>query len=250
MLRTSLVDIPRLGSSTLASLLSYENPRLTDYQRIAGESISALLAKGRRDVGEAFSQHWYKRSDADFSHRMTFEQMREGVKDRAHQLLGAHLKDELLLIDLGGRHHTMAALANCLQVRNLITVDINVHEGFSERRSSDSYFTKSFSEFTLSPPTTTRLMSSPADMLYFIAQLPSRSCSISINGIDKYIVTADYAQALATEIERVVRVGGVVFGECSLPLNPHKGMIKSLDFERLSSSDAWGIGCDVLVRRR
>jgi hypothetical protein len=93
-------------------------------------------------------------------------------------------------------------------------------------------------------------MSSPADMLYFIAQLPSRSCSISINGIDKYIVTADYAQALATEIERVVRVGGVVFGECSLPLNPHKGMIKSLDFERLSSSDAWGIGCDVLVRRR
>lgn len=51
------------------------------------------------------------------------------------------------------------------------------------------------------------------DMLTVLARLPSACANITVNGIDRALIkNQEYHKALAHEIERVVRPGGIVFG--------------------------------------
>ncbi|MEI8230108.1 MAG: hypothetical protein WCG83_03135 [Candidatus Peregrinibacteria bacterium] len=60
-----------------------------------------------------------------------------------------------------------------------------------------------------------------ADMLDFVARMPAGSACLQINGIDTTQIQAfEYHQALAREIGRVIRGGGIVFGCDSTALDP------------------------------
>lgn len=62
------------------------------------------------------------------------------------------------------------------------------------------------------------------DMLAFLAKQPSRSMSVTINGIDDCVIEEEaYARAVGEEISRVVPVGGLAFGHCAWPLRYLKG---------------------------
>lgn len=71
------------------------------------------------------------------------------------------------------------------------------------------------------------------DMLTTIAKAPSNSANITINGIDFNIVSSeDYNKALAQEIVRVCRQGGIIFGISSEALSfIDQGIASREDFE-------------------
>jgi len=73
-----------------------------------------------------------------------------------------------------------------------------------------------------------------ADMLDFLEHVPDNSCCITINGIDYNLgINDDYHKALATEMARVCKPGGIVFGVSSDSLNILK---RNPDFEVLKES--------------
>jgi hypothetical protein len=63
-----------------------------------------------------------------------------------------------------------------------------------------------------------------SDMLAFLAKQPSRSMSVTINGIDSCVIEQEaYAAAVGEEVSRVVPAGGLAFGYHAWPLRFLKG---------------------------
>ena len=210
------VGKPEAGKLSLRQFLTYENPNISHYQELIQREYSA--SEGLR-LNDSFSDLWapvfFNREETDDTRRF----QPDSRYKKALPYLVEKLQGEVL-IDLGGaRNIVIPSLAKKCGVLRCIDVDV-MSEGeipigpnfdpFTGRRQMypDVGF---LTEEELRKQMEWIIVK--ADMLNFIARLPSSSVNFSINGIDSNIIkTREYGDALMAEIKRTTKVGGVVFG--------------------------------------
>lgn len=228
------------GKFVLRDFLSYNNPRLQEYHRLAERLGSEWSPK-------AYSKDWYKLFDPKNSERYK----------KAIDLFKSKLGGKLL-VDLGGygsRTHfsfsnedkvidppgtffaaLMGEFAEKMGAQTYICVDTQTmsREGLNLRplgekvdlmteepyASSVDYESrlKQAEHFRkgarMADNSETQLVMVQSDMLDFIARMPDNSGNFTLNGIDTYIIDLPvYHKALADELERVTAVGGIIFGD-------------------------------------
>lgn len=120
------------------------------------------------------------------------------LRNEVDQSLFARALGGQLLIDCGaGKEYWMRKFAQDFHVGLLFEIDA----AYQRTKVIDAGF----------PPI--RIFFQKGDMLDVLARIPSRSANVTINGIDRTVITDDdYHKALADEIERVIHSDGIVFG--------------------------------------
>ena len=129
----------------------------------------------------------------------------------AHHFLG-RLTGELV-VDIGcGPGSTFRTLLHNYQPKGYLGVDL-LRPGGPYAWKQSKRFNARAAELTAGTHGINGRMLH-ADALSVVAKLPDTSVSVVLNGIDKLIMDPDseYGQALTGEIDRVIRVGGVVLG--------------------------------------
>ena len=170
---------------------------LIDSERSISEEYRHLIkTQERRDhyrsQNSAFSDAWGLGISSEL----------KDPEDR--QWFADHLKNKIL-IDLGGANGSMCQFSADYGLSTYICVDR--FEG-ALGASKEFNVNESLREIDV-----------VADMLDFLTRIKSRSASITINGIDNFIVDNHaYRTALAEEMLRVVSPGGLIFGANSDPL--------------------------------
>ena len=111
-----------------------------------------------------------------------------------------------ILVDLGGGvwNETMRSLAAEHSAKGYVNVDMHAFAG-------DSSITKPSKIY----PDKSAAIGVKADMLDFVSHMKDDSASFTINGIDETILwyeEHEYNEALAKQILRATKIGGVIFG--------------------------------------
>ncbi|MFA5022851.1 MAG: hypothetical protein WC385_02430 [Candidatus Paceibacterota bacterium] len=198
-----------LAVLNLDELLTYENPNAEEYKKLIDEaSAEAELAvsnPGRaktlsRSAGGAayftnFSMHWWSVCTQNL---------------KTNDLLKSKFNGGTL-VNLGAG--TPSPFLEILDNGTIINVDKYAfgHSGIKKSIELVKMYTEKeggVDSFCVS-----------ADMLDFISRLPSNSVNIEVDGVDYDIIhNPEYHKALAREILRVTKKGGLVIGTQSNPL--------------------------------
>jgi hypothetical protein len=135
------------------------------------------------------------------------------VATKIRDYLRTKLKDDIL-IDLGGGYGRMFFAAEDLGVGTYINVDkmITHQTDYNPFEAVCNHFQESLIKDLGGEELKARRINVAADMLFFLTLLPDNSVNIAINGIDRTIVDSKYSKALANEIIRVTKKGGVILG--------------------------------------
>lgn len=209
VLRKSRKEIPSKEAG-LGSWRSYDNPNKNYYQEVIRNAEEVT-----RDFNTPHSDHWDRLSDRpDFSEEQ-IEQAREAREFFRTKLKGG------IVVNLGGWKSPFVKILGKEGPKEVINVDKHMHykwdiDGYWERREKDEPDIPIDSnrvdlEENLSDGRRVKYVR--ADMLDFISQLPDNSVNIEIDGIDFNVIAhREYHQALAREIIRVLKKGGIVFG--------------------------------------
>jgi hypothetical protein len=181
---------------SLKEFLSYENPNKGQYENLIRVVAASQSHYDIEDMDEA-------RTNFDFKWRLALRQ------EQGKELLN-YLSQKIggeILIDLGGSSGSMESVARIVGAKTYITVDKYI----AKDSPVDVYANLSTqSKKNASDPDKVMVK---ADLLEFVSKLPDASVNVTINGIDGLIIPeSDYHKALANEIIRVAKNGGVVFG--------------------------------------
>lgn len=206
----------------LHSLLTYENPKLAEYQEIIRKEHKS--APGKLNPA-AFSEGWLPVYYNGFA--TGEKRFQPGGHEKVLPYLSNKLVGEFLIDIGGGFDNYMAELAKISGVKTYINVEVNLNEK-GDGMGNKVPIGKEFDPYTgypdsagtqfehLSDENMHRSMEQinvKADMLNFVARLPDNSCNFAINGIDYEIAqTPEYRKALMEELVRATRIGGVLFG--------------------------------------
>lgn len=179
----------------LRELLSYQNPRMEEYDRIIAETECRNWT-----CNNPWGKKWAKFFKRDYG-----------------KLFCEKLKGELL-VDLGcgtdiedweGR----AGLAKDCGAKAYVGVDkfhskeINCFQNVALPETKVEYVP-------------TRLTLVCGDMLRFLAMLPNESANFTMNNIDEVIISSHkYLSAVAKELERTTIKGGIIFGVSAVPFS-------------------------------
>ena len=221
----------------LQELLSYDNPRRQEYEELVRlEEYALKTFRMNRMPITNFSRVWDEIIGSQTPKKDSFSKERKNVQ----RFIKVGLTGEIL-IDLG------SGPINCLDTDNLTSIakmlGASAYIGV-EKFPSDLSLALDLYKNIADP----RLIESrapmdhlevKADMLEFISRVKSNSANITINGIDASVLwdTRSYSEALAREIARVVRVGGIAFGHNS-DVSTYLGNygLKRMEFSYLSGS--------------
>jgi hypothetical protein len=183
----------------LKDILNYDNPNKEKYQVIIDnlERINSL--KEESPPTDRYSDLWF---DLDRG-------LDETGKDREF------FKDKLsgnVLIDLGGgRVPAMRHFAKNYGAKAFINVERFLPDRFPVDPTvdlTDALRTEKEKDMDM--------LVVKADMLDFVSKLPDNFANFTINGIDSVIIEdQNYHHALAQELARATRPGGIIFGMCS-----------------------------------
>lgn len=162
-------------------------------------------------------------SDREYDHhRARFQQTRYAdswipeqglIEDEEQENWFAERLRGSVLIDVGGGLSSMQDFSIDYGVSTYVCVD-----RFGQTRESPVDPRRPEQESD--PTDTLHAIVVKADMLDFLSHLKDRSANLVINGIDLNIVPdSKYHEALANELARVVKPGGIIFGDHSEALN-------------------------------
>ncbi|MBI5530259.1 MAG: hypothetical protein HY918_02040 [Candidatus Doudnabacteria bacterium] len=113
-----------------------------------------------------------------------------------------------VLVDLGGGRSLMKTVAKSYGSLGYINTDLN-----SESDEVVDPFSKEGQEILLNGTDEFRSVLVKMDMLDFVSRLPDNSVNFTANGIDNFIIgRGKYNNALAKEITRTLKPGGIIFG--------------------------------------
>lgn len=179
----------------LRELLSYQNPRMEEYDRI----IAGTRCR-------------------DWTCTVPCADLRTRRLKRNHNQLLQEKLSGRLLVDLGcgtnmASWEKTAELAMGCKARAYLGVD----RFFSPEE--ELYKSLAPADAT-AEYASTELILVCGDMLKFLAMLPDNSANFTINNIDAAIISSKhYLSAVTDELERATVPGGIVFGACSVPLS-------------------------------
>ncbi len=179
----------------LRELLSYQNPRIEDYDRI---------------IAETKCRHW------TCSNHLGNKIPK--ILKRDHSKLLCEKMNGKLLVDLGcgtdiEDWYGMAELTKDCGAGTYLGVD--KFQSTEENCFQDLALPEAKAAYA---PMQLTLVC--GDMLRFLAMLPNESANFTINNIDEIIIPSDrYLFAVAKELERTTAKDGIVFGTCAMPLS-------------------------------
>ena len=168
---------------------------LLDAQREVPAENQKLIAEREKDsvyLSQDFAQYWR-------------EETLDEIYRKSRDFLRQHLEDGVL-IDLGGGSWGSAELARYLGAATYINVERNL-------RSDEEIPPNPLAAIKDEQTDDLQEILIKADMLDFVSRLRDNSANFMINGIDESAIN-DFAYhlALAKELERATKPGGVVFG--------------------------------------
>jgi len=227
MLETSL-DIRESGGPNriaLPDFLSHRNPRDDYYRTVVGGSTNYLESP-------EFAQESIEAS-------LDNPRLREFFRSK--------LKGEILVDCGGGREEFMKKLAVEWGAGAYLNLDgqLQAYDKSSNWQEYSEPFpgvdgARIFSMRFRSPNREgeTEIQGIDGDMLRVVARFPDNSVNYVLNAIDNDIIlVGDYWRALAAEIERTTKTGGVVFGYNNLLLN-HLSPSKFKDTELIEAPNS------------
>lgn len=188
------------GKISLHDLLTYQNPNLRKYHDL---SFGSDANKSFRATKAHFGAEWT-------------DLLERSETGDTYENDAVYLKEKLagtLLVDLGGGDQTMRGIPGTPVETFARAMGANTYINVDRFLASETDI------FTDVYPEEHRQTGKPyviwvnADMLEFIAHMPDNSASFSINGIDEMIIkNPAYHAAVAREIIRATRHGGIIFG--------------------------------------
>jgi hypothetical protein len=188
------------------SFFDYQNPNFEKYKEL---QIS-LAHSGQFDFDQApFSDYWYSILNPPINVRPP-----EDI-DEIIEYLQKKLKGQMLL-DLGCGQ-SVPSIMDLPQIFDLVwAADVGTYVGVDLSKSNPVPPQKA--PFRMSKFDNESYYIED-DMLLRLARTPSNSVNTVINGIDDMIIQSDkYISALATEIVRTCKPGGIIFGRYSWAL--------------------------------
>jgi len=170
------------------------------------------------------------------------------------EYLKTKLKDSILVDLGGGQGATAKEIARAYEASAGINVDKFI--GGIELNPLKDLNAESIAKYGNNAQTNPECALVAADMLDFVSRLPDNSINFMANGIDAYIIGLDheYNAALAKEIVRAMKPGGVLFGNSFEGIwYELTGDVSPLDvteqYKKLGlaehpnyASEVWGIG--------
>ncbi|KKT20830.1 MAG: hypothetical protein UW05_C0026G0006 [Candidatus Giovannonibacteria bacterium GW2011_GWC2_43_8] len=188
----------RSSKISLPDILVYENPNRGKYQEII-KSLEARVA--RNPFGsppDEYSEEWMR-------FLMFAEKIEKYPED--YRFFQEKLKVDILIDLGGGRGTNMKYFARTFGVRTYIDVE----RYLSKDLPVDPF--KDLSEKFVDQPENMQILVVQADMLDFISRLPDNFANFNLNGIDSLVIEdPEYHYALAKELVRTTKKGGIVFG--------------------------------------
>lgn len=180
--------------------LSYQNPNAEVYQKIIeAETARTDTVKARSRLEpptDKHAEHWLD--------KIFWE-----VHAELLQFIQGKISQELLIDLGGGRQATMKWLAEEFKAKTYVNVEKYLPDKFplNPRVNIAEQLGQTPKEKE------TEIVFVRADMLDFISRVPNNSANFTVNGIDAFVISSpEYHSALAREISRATKVGGVVFG--------------------------------------
>lgn len=182
----------------LEGWLVYNNPQQEEYQKIIMET---------EKEAEKFHEAGLRMDFTDFA--LMWNNI--NIDSDSGKVLKNKLDDEIL-VDLGCGRQPVIELAEKVGARVLIGVD-----RYSIGSENDSPSPQKVVEEPIRENGQTVLVRE--DLLKFVSHIPDNSANFTINGIDDDIIkNKDYQKALAKEIIRATKKGGIIFGKNSTSL--------------------------------
>lgn len=187
-----LLGYPKMN---LRELLSYQNPKMEEYDRI---------------IAETKCRHWT--CDTPLGNKRTIRFKKDSGKLLCETLGGK------ILVDLGCGTNIedwegVAGLAKDCGVGTYLGVD-KFHS------TEENYFCDIALPELKAKYAPMQLTLVCGDMLRFLAMLPSGSANFTINNIDEVIIPSDkYLFTVAKELERATAEEGIIFGASAVPLS-------------------------------
>lgn len=187
----------------LKALLSHDNQDLASYSQII-KNVSGPASWRETHYGDNWGS-LLKKPNYDQLH----EDHRESVKtnfEKDFHYLENKLRDSTL-IDLGGGG-ACSAVESIFPVKEYVSVDKFIYSSKDESHVRGAYEPVSAYE-----QESQMHIEIEDDMLDFVARVQSNSSNFMMNGIDTIILpNSDYWKALAAELMRATKEGGIVFG--------------------------------------
>lgn len=187
----------------LRDLLSYDNQKLASYTPIIKEGSSSAS-----ENPQPYSDNWGSilSHDTRYYHEDNQDLKEEHLRDI--EFLKTKLKGDVL-VDLGSGGGRVSAIYSFADVKT----DIGVEKFHSGRGPLDATEPEFACSYPRSGGGETFHISVRDDMLDFVARVKNDSSLFMLNGIDYSILpNPEYRMALAEEIIRATKEGGIVFG--------------------------------------
>lgn len=231
---------PDARDKKIISLSDIIDPSLVvpdEYQHLIQKQELRHAGKPSSEAGRffptPFSKKWGKvahRLESPPPDALSLAEAKKGIEFFRTRLSGN------VLVDLGGGAGTMKGPSRIWEVGTYVNVDRGVYG-------------KLINEASLSDATTAvadkveaglHINGVNADILEFVTRMQTGVGNFSINGIDKFIVDdPQYNQALAQEIVRATKTGGLIFGiesdvfeNFKIMATADKSPIRKIDVER------------------
>lgn len=186
---------------SLKTFLNYQNPKAKEYEELIKTEVARTTSvKERSGLDppiDEYSEQWLNKIFLEV-HKELLEFIREKISRE-------------LLVDLGGgRRATMKWLAKEFKVKTYIDVEKYLADKFPLDPVMN--IAEQLGQ-TPEEAEETEIVLVKADMLNFVSRVPDNSVNFVINGIDTFVIDSPkYHSALAREISRTTKIGGVVFG--------------------------------------
>lgn len=204
---------PDMRDKKIISLSDIIDPNLAipdEYQRLIQKQEQRHVGRPSSEAGRffptPFSKKWKKvahRLESPPPDALSLEEAKKGIDFFRTRL------SENVLVDLGGGAGTMKGPSRVWEVGTYVNVDRGVY-GKLVNENSPSDATTAVADKVEAG---LHINGVNADILEFVTKMRNGVGNFTINGIDHYIVDdPKYNQALAQEIVRAMKTGGLVFG--------------------------------------
>jgi hypothetical protein len=190
---------PETGEQIISHLFDTSHPVPPEYERL-------ILAQEHRPISP------HETANVDYSRE--WPRILRGENEQ--NLMKAKLVGGTL-IDLGGGIAShMRALVKQFEASEYINVDHNPAQPSDPLRPTTDEQDEAL-----------RVLQVNSDMLKFLARMRDASAQFTINGIDEFIIgDSEYHQALARELVRATKQGGLIFGVNSMVYHHLKPFIE------------------------
>ncbi len=195
------VSMPQIS---LRKFLRHHNPNLPAYREIIS-SANCFYING----DHSFFYLYGTPINGHIPDEKRLRQLHDFLKEK----LEGHI-----LVDLGGGFGHMDTVAWRLNARTYITVD-TAYQNHLPDEDSTRGFSAHLRVDPENPMHYLQEITVAADMLDFVARVPSGTCNFVVNGITSDIIDSpEYHVAVAQEMIRATRAGGIIFGNFSQSL--------------------------------